>query len=409
MLFFVFFSCTEEKQTNKQHQDNFVQGEVVRITSPSNGDIVQPHLEISFEAGEQIQGLVLYANDVAIAEMTEINDDNFKVSLEDGTIDLRLDGINIEGDVASEHQIRVVVENESEDNPWTAIVSPQDGATVTNPVHILVNASALVEDIELFADDFSLGTTEANSIFSYEFSGTGFPREIEAIGYIDGEEVSNDTITITVQPDSNPIESDINAMVIDMLETYPTDGSFEYYWPQSGGWIGNPSDIYYTNQLYAEGDDLNRSYCVGLTFEVFMRTMEEVDTLNNGDGTINGISINELDEFRLDWYVRDLYGSGAVEAVENYGIGERVSSWDEIQSGDFLQFWRHSGSGHNTIFIDWEYDIDDNIIGFVYWSTQGSTNGVGYNSEYFGTSGSYVDPNYFFAARVYPAEEWLGW
>ena len=59
MLFFVLFSCAEEKQKTTQHHDNFVQGEVVRITSPSNGDVVQPHLDIIFEAGEQIQGLAV--------------------------------------------------------------------------------------------------------------------------------------------------------------------------------------------------------------------------------------------------------------------------------------------------------------------------------------------------------------
>ncbi len=74
-----------------------------------------------------------------------------------------------------------------------------------------------------------------------------------------------------------------------------------------------------------------------------------------------------------------------------------------------MQFWRHSGSGHNVVFVDWEVDTSDNIIGFRYWSTQGSTDGVGENSEYFGGSGSRVDPNLFFVARVVEPDQWLPW
>ena len=64
--------------------------------------------------------------------------------------------------------------------------------------------------------------------------------------------------------------------------------------------------------------------------------------------------VDDLDDFRVDWYVRELMGSGVVEAVENYGIGERITYWEDIQAGDFLQFWRNNGSGHNNIFIEWK-------------------------------------------------------
>jgi hypothetical protein len=74
-----------------------------------------------------------------------------------------------------------------------------------------------------------------------------------------------------------------------------------------------------------------------------------------------------------------------------------------------LQFWRHSGSGHNNIFIDWETDGDGTIIGVTYWSTQGSTDGVDYNTEYFGTSGSRIDPNSFFAGRARMPVDWEPW
>ena len=133
----------------------------------------------------------------------------------------------------------------------------------------------------------------------------------------------------------------------------------------------------------------------------------ELEAAERNLANINGMNLDDLTEFRIDWYVRDLYGSGVVEAVENYGIGEQVSDWSDIEPGDFLQFWRNNGSGHNNIFIDWEKDSDDNIIGVEYWSTQGSTDGIGYNSEYFGTAESNIDPAFFFAARVYESSNWI--
>ena len=75
---------------------------------------------------------------------------------------LTLEGLNSSGVPVSEHNIRVRVEGNND--PWTAIVSPLDGATVSNPVHFLVNASDEIDTIELFADEYSLGTTEPGAI-----------------------------------------------------------------------------------------------------------------------------------------------------------------------------------------------------------------------------------------------------
>jgi hypothetical protein len=140
-----------------------------------------------------------------------------------------------------------------------------------------------------------------------------------------------------------------------------------------------------------------------------MRTFDQLDTDYDLGGDLNGVSFDELYELRTDWYVRDLYGMGIVDAMDNYGIGQRVSSWDDVQPGDIIQFWRHSGSGHNAIFIGWEVDGNGEVTGFTYWSTQGSTDGIGYNDEYFGTSGSRVDPSFFFAGRLAPPEDWSPW
>ena len=204
-----------------------------------------------------------------------------------------------------------------------------------------MNGSENLDYIELFADEWSLGTIEPNQVFNYTFSGTGFARQVEAIGYVGEEEVSNHSISITVDEGSDPIDSDFNDYVNNIIPTYPTDGSYGYYWPSSGGWLGTTEDIYYQGNIIAEGDNQDRSYCVGLTFEVFMKAWSDVDSDFIGDGSINGMTLYDLTEFRIDWYVRDLFGSGPAEAAENYGIGELITDWDDVQSGDFLQFWRN--------------------------------------------------------------------
>ena len=37
--------------------------------------------------------------------------------------------------------------------------------------------------------------------------------------------------------ETEPVVSDFNEIVLDIMATYPTDGSCEYYWPQGSGWL----------------------------------------------------------------------------------------------------------------------------------------------------------------------------
>ena len=325
-----------------------------------------------------------------------------------GTHKLSLIGLNEHGASVAEHGLTVQVVTD-EDDSWVMFTSPADLSTPTNPVRFTVSASADIDSVEIEADGWLLGEIEPSQVLTYEFTGTGTPRDIEVLAYDDGEFVASDTIQITVQPGTTPTTSDFTTLVAEILTTYPTEGSYDYYWPSSGDWAGNPNDIFYLSSLFAEGDPQQRSYCVGLTFEVFMRAFDEINAEVGGDGTINGIPFSELYEFRTDWYVRDLYGAGIVDAMENYGIGELITDWDDVREGDIVQFWRHSGSGHNVIFIDWVTDGAGNRTGFEYWGTQGSTDGIGYTSESFGSNGSTVDPNYFFPGRLWMPENWEAW
>ena len=394
--------------------EDFTHDTTVRIAHPDNGGRVRPTFTMVVEAGEGVDNIEVLANNVPLTSTVldhSLEHTELVLQLDPANYNLVVDGYDEHGAKVGSHMVTMRVINDSEPaEPWVLVTSPRDGATVTNPVSFTVDAAPNVDTVEILADAWTLGTMVPGEVLRYEFSGTGFERNIEAVAYDDGVEVARDDLVITVQESTSPGESDVNDIILGHLSEYPTDGSYDYWWPDdSYGWGGNPNDIYYLDDLFAAGDPHQRSYCVGMTFEVFMRTFDTLDASYDLDGDLNGVSFDELYDFRTDWYVRDLYGTGIVEAMENYGIGHHVSDWDDIRPGDIIQFWRHSGSGHNAIFIGWETNTGGDITGFTYWSTQGSTDGVGYNDEYFGTSGSRVDPNFFFAGRVAPPEDWTPW
>jgi hypothetical protein len=410
--------CEELKSSRSQTNnripaEEFVYDTTVLITNPANGRAVPSPLTLTIETGDAIERLEIFANErpAATSVVSTSSSTDLIVELPEGRYTLDARGFDTDGAMASSHAISVrILSSETDPEPWVLVTSPRDNAMVANPVAFTVESADSVDSVELFADDWSIGTIEPGEVLRYEFAGTGYPRAIDAVGFDDGIEVARDALTITVTDASSPGESNVNDIILSHLADYPTDGSYAYWWPDDSlGWFGNPHDIFYLDRLFAEGDSQNRSYCVGITLEVFMRTFDTLDEAYDLGGELNGISFSELDEFRKDWFVRDLYGTGIVEAMENYGIGDRVTSWDDVRPGDIIQFWRHSGSGHNAIFIGWERDGAGEITGFTYWSTQNSTDGIGYNDEYFGTSGSRVDPNYFFVGRVAPPEDWSPW
>lgn len=405
----LLFSGCKTDDTDSQTQDRgFAYDHAVQITSPMGGDSVSMTFDVTYTVGADVHDWFFELDGMPA---TVVSADRQQQTLTvqastEGRQTLRMVGVDRQGRQLSEHTVRIVVTEQSD---WIGITSPSDGDMVYNPVQFAVTASDSVERIEIYADDWLLGETDSQGLLSYSFTGLDFEREIEAVGYIGDDVVSEDSITITVTEGTSPEVSGFNDVVMDILEQYPTDGSYEYYWPSGSSWLGHPNDIYYLGSLYSEGDDQNRSYCVGLTFELYMRAFEEADRMTGGDGSINGMSTDDLDDFRVLWFIVNLNGGENVDALENYGLGEEVTDLEDAQPGDIVQFWRNSGSGHNTIFIEWTRSSNGDINGLTYWSTQGSTDGIGYNTEYFGSSGSTIDPSYVFIGRPYMPELWLPW
>ncbi|MEL6348068.1 MAG: Ig-like domain-containing protein [Myxococcota bacterium] len=402
--------CDQTPQTSRAAPaEDFTYAHTVRIVIPQNGDAVDGTFTIKYDAGADVadvrfelegQPLTILEHDRDARVMT--------ASAPSGTQTLQMFGLDADGADVSKHRARIRV---GADGPWVAITSPTAGDTVSNPVTFSVNMDDNLDRVELLADDWYLGDVNSDGLLTYSFVGTGFTRDIEAVGYIDGQPVARDEISLTVLDGTEPIDPDaaFNQIMMDLAQSYPTDGTYGYYWPAQSEWNGHPSDIYYQGELYSRGDRRNRSFCVGLTFEVFMRAFEIADRQTGGSGSLNGMTMQDLDDMRILWFIVNLNGGENVDALVNYGLGQQITDFEDAQPGDVVQFWRHSGSGHNNLFVSWERDSRDQIIGLTYWSTQGTTDGIGYHTEYFGSSGSRINPSLVYIARPYMPTDWQPW
>ena len=196
----------------------------------------------------------------------------------------------------------------------------------------------------------------------------GYSYSIESYSEDQNTETSEEivlaehTIQITVLDGTTPLESTLNQEILDVISTYPTDGSYGYYWPQSGGWLGTTQDIYYLETLVAEGDDENRSYCVGLTWEVFMRAWEIYATEQDASLDISyGFSKNWMSFVLIGMSVNS-WEVVLLRLLRRYGDpakGLHIGKTSNLVI--FYNFWRNNGSGHNNIFIDWERILGETL------------------------------------------------
>ena len=400
-------ACGDEPAKTQQ-ADGFAKATDVRLVEPEAGAVVGSPFTVIYEAGADLKLVQVEVDGTPLSERVDATElGRLDVEAEDGRHTLSIVGYDRQGTELSRdtRDIRVVTD---EDAAWVAITTPSDGAHPVNPVNFVVDGSAGVVEIELFADDWSLGTTTSGEVLTYTFSGVGFEREIEAIGRdATGEDVANDVIHITVEGGTDAGPADFNEVVLDLVDSYPQDGTFEYYWPQSGSWSGGTRDVWYQDELVGSGGGYSACYCSGITWEVYLRAWQEWAAQNGEDADdLNGVTADEIWDMRRDWYVRDLYGPGPSIAMETYGVGVEVESFDDWEPGDFVQLWRTSGTGHTAIFMGWIEDDSGNRLGMDYVSCQGSTDGYGINDEYFGSHSGALDPAYMYAGRGWLPELW---
>ena len=202
-------------------------------------------------------------------------------------------------------------------------------------------------------------------------------------------------------------ERDLNDYIINTLETYPRDGSLPYSWVS--GYDGVTQDLSYRGDVIAKAneDSSKSSFCCGLTFEVYyksiMQALEDLDL----DEDLNNMKADDFSDFISRWFVQEKNGDGPGLALVPYGLGKKIEKMADVRKGDFVQIWRTSGSGHSVIFIEWTLNEAGDTTGMKYWSTQPGTDGVNYNVEYFDAYGGKIDKSVTHYSRAFSPNEFI--
>ena len=232
------------------------------------------------------------------------------------------------------------------------------------------------------------------------FSGT--PNDLYAgnlyFELLDAREIlTNDSLPLIIR---EPVNIHFNEYSIEISEEYPRDGTHTYSWIDT--YTGVTRDLYYKNIRIARANPNGSKscFCCGLTFEDFFRSIMRLNNDLDARKSVNAMSVEDMIYFINLWFVEYTWGDGPGIAMESFGIGDRITDKKLVKEGDYLQFWRTTGSGHSVIFINWVESAVGDTIGIRYWSTQTSTNGINYNIEYYDGCGGRVDPDILFFSRI---------
>lgn len=185
---------------------------------------------------------------------------------------------------------------------------------------------------------------------------------------------------------------EFNRAVLALIEEYPTDGTHGYWWPRAGesNYDGGTTDLFLDGKKVMSGEEQGRTFCCGLTLEVFLRAYKEWLDKNPKLETAPLTSEN-WNQFQRLWYVLEMNGPGPSAALAEYGMGREIDA-AEVLPGDFVQIWRTKNengkmTGHSVVFLNWIRNDGGHIVGFRYWSTQPGTDGIHDRIEYYGPLG----------------------
>lgn len=238
------------------------------------------------------------------------------------------------------------------------------------------------------------------------------PKALPAVN--SNENASTVQVNADVSKDKSQVvavKSELNNYVLKVIQSY--EGRKYPYLLNSdySHYNGVTENIIYKGSLIAKAnpDGSKSSHCVGLTYEVFFKAMEE----RNKEAGIepdnfNNMTINNMNDFMLTWYnakgIPKSAGDQLAGAIAKYGLGSQINRLEDAKAGDFIDFSR-TKSGHAAVFINWLKNDNGDIVGFRYWSTQESTNGIAYKEEYFsdnpqGTFKGTVNRNQLYIGRV---------
>jgi len=205
--------------------------------------------------------------------------------------------------------------------------------------------------------------------------------------------------------DDVPKSGELNAYVLSVLRSYPTDGTHGYHWPKDESappeaWRGNAHALVYGGQTLSAADPRQRCHCSGLTFEVFLEAWRAWTRAKGLPDTIAGLDLEGVRRLQKQWFGSPQDRSTLRTALVENGLGTQLKDLEQARPGEFVQLWRHDGSGHAAVFLAWERGPDGSRAGLRYWSTQKSTNGIGERVETFGNIGHSVNAGELYLCRV---------
>jgi hypothetical protein len=197
----------------------------------------------------------------------------------------------------------------------------------------------------------------------------------------------------------------MNAYVIKIVESYPTDGTSTYYWPK-GPYVydGCTTDVFFMNEKVMKGEPQGRSFCCGFTLEIFYKALNTYMKEHNLT-KVGSFSPKNAEDFKSLWFVREKNGDGPGEAMLKYGCGIRIPDFNSAKRGDFVQLWRYSGSGHSVILWDVIKDENGNIKEIKYFSTQPGTKGINFATEKVGPPNG-IDLQHTHISRMISPAKW---
>ena len=205
-------------------------------------------------------------------------------------------------------------------------------------------------------------------------------------------------------------DTDLNPYVLDVIKTY-TSGPYPYLLNTDyANYNGVTENIFYQGTILAKAHPSGNkaSHCSGITFEVFHKAMQARNRkLSLSPDDFNGMTFNDLHDFLLVWYVANGPKStnNIAVAMEKYGVGRRITNFEDARPGDFLDYSRTNGTGHTVVFLNWVRN-GNTIVGLRYWSSQGSTNGIAEKTEYFTTGGGNLRTDNVYIGRVLPVRQY---
>jgi hypothetical protein len=189
-----------------------------------------------------------------------------------------------------------------------------------------------------------------------------------------------------------PEEPSFNERVVALIDEYPAGGHGGYVWPSEEGTAGTTRDLALGGEVIARAGAGN--HCVGVTLEVFWRALDGCP-----GGAEGAFAPAEARAFKELWYVPELGGRGAADALPAHHLGGLVAL-DEARPGDFVQAWATSGQGHSMVFLGWDRDDAGTITGIRYWSSQPWTEGIGVSEMAIDDTGAGFDPAQVYVARA---------